>query len=95
MPKTNPKRIPRTQADVDKAFMEGLNVGMEISIDIMMSVLLDKHGAKQEELDIYGAEINDLCDSINEGYVNYADIRNTLREDYNFKIKPLTRRLKI
>ena len=94
MPKTNPKRIPRTQADVDKAFMEGLNVGMEISIDIMMTVLLDKHDARQEELDIFSAEINELCDSINKGYVNYADVRNTLREDYRFKIAPLTRRFR-
>lgn len=94
MPKTNPKRIPRTQADVDKAFMEGMNVGMEISIDIMMTVLLDKHDAKQEELDIFSSEINELCDSINKGYVNYADVRNTLREDYRFKIAPLTRRFR-
>lgn len=94
MPKTNPKRIPRTQADVDKAFMDGMNAGMEISIDMMMTIFLDKHGATQEELDVFAAELHELCDSINKGYVNYADVRNTLREDYHFKINPLTRRLR-
>ena len=95
MSKTNPKRIPRTQADVDKAFMSGMNTGIEILCDIFLNVLLDKHNATQEELDVFATEVNELCDSLNQGYVNYADIHNTLREDYGFKLIPLTRRMKI
>lgn len=94
MPKTNPKRIPRTQADVDRAFMDGMNIGMEIAIDMFMTVLLDKHDAKQEDLDVFAAEVNDLCDSIDKGYINYVDLRNTLREDYHFKIAPLKRKVR-
>lgn len=94
MQKTNQKRIPRTQADVDRAFMDGMNVGMEITIDLFMTVLLDKHNATQAEIDVLAVELESLCDSIDKGYINYVDLRNTLREDYHFKIAPLKRKVR-
>ena len=39
MPKTNPRRIPRTQADVDKAYSNGIVEGLNRGIDLMLSLI--------------------------------------------------------
>ena len=89
--KTNPNRQPRTQADVDKAFDAGQMFGIERGIELFLYVLVDKHNASQDELDVFAAEVNGLCQSVNEGYVTFADIRNMLTEEYGFKFEGLTR----
>ena len=50
MPKTNPRRIPRTQADVDKAYSNGIVEGLNRCIDLMLYVLIDKHDAPMDDV---------------------------------------------
>lgn len=50
MPKTNPRRIPRTQADVDKAYSNGIVEGLNRGIDLMLYVLIDKHDAPMDDV---------------------------------------------
>lgn len=92
MAKKNPNKIPRTQADVDRAFMDGMAFGIQGGIELFLYVLVDKHNATQEELDTFAGEVNSLCQSVNEGYVTFADIRKMLTEEYRFKFEGLTRR---
>ena len=49
---------------------------------IMFTVLLDKEGFTQEDLQRLWREVNDLSDSIAQGYVSAADLRNVLRREY-------------
>ena len=86
MMKTNPKRIPRTQADVDKAFRAGLKVGQDYATVIYLSVLYDKEFATAEIMQRVGMEVNDLADSVIKGYVTIADLRNTLKEEYGVEL---------
>lgn len=90
--KKNPNKIPRTQADVDRAYWDGVNDGLDGGIQMMLYVLVDKHDATQEELDTFGAEVNSLAESINEGYASFADIRRVLSEEYKFKFEGVRRK---
>lgn len=48
--KTNPRKIPRTQADVDRAYCAGINEGLNRGIELMLYVLIDKHNTSMEEI---------------------------------------------
>lgn len=58
MPKTNPRRIPRTQADVDKAYSNGIVEGLNRGIDLMLYVLIDKHDAPMDDVQQLAGELN-------------------------------------
>lgn len=88
----NPKRIPRTQADVDRAYTQGVDDGIEGGIEMFLYVLMDKHNATQDELDIFAAEVNSLAESIAGGYLSFADVRRVLTDDYGFKFRKVRRK---
>ena len=80
MPKTNPRRIPRTQADVDKAYGNGIVEGLSRGIDLMLYVLIDKHDAPMDDVQQLAGELNHAAQCVAEGYVTWADIRQMLKE---------------
>lgn len=79
--KTNPKKIPRTEADVRKAFDDGVKQGVSNATAIFLTVMLDKFGARDKVQDIWN-EICDLSDSIGQGYVSLGDLRHVLLTEY-------------
>lgn len=83
MPKTNPRRRPATQADVERAKKAAQGEAISLAMTIMFTVLLDKEGFTQEDLQRLWREVNDLSDSIAQGYVSAADLRNVLRREYS------------
>lgn len=80
MPKTNPRRIPRTQADVDKAYSNGVVEGLNRGIDLMLYVLIDKHDAPMDDLQQLASELNHAAACVVEGYITWADISQMLKE---------------
>ena len=84
--KTNPKRIPKTQADVDRAEEKGRAFGMEFMANLTLWVLIDKHDAPDEDVLQLRDEILYLCDSIDKGYVSYPDIRRALRVEHGTEV---------
>lgn len=82
MPKTNPRRRPATQADVERAKKAAQGEAISLAMTIMFTALLDKEGFAQEDLQRLWREVNDLSDSIAQGYVSAADLRNVLRREY-------------
>lgn len=81
MPKRiNPRRVPRTQADVDKAYNDGIVEGLNRGIDLMLYVLIDKHDAPMDDLQQLAGELNHAAQCVAGGYVTWADIRQMLKE---------------
>lgn len=62
--KVNPRRVPRTEADVAAAYTKGVAEGLNRGIELMLYVLIDKHAAE--------------C--VAEGYVTWAGVRRMLKE---------------
>lgn len=84
--KTNPYKIPRTQADVERAEEKGQLFGMEFMANLVMWVLADKHEAPDEDVRQLNEEIQYLCDSIEKGYVSYPDIRRALKDEHGIEV---------
>lgn len=84
--KTNPNKIPRSQADVDRARKQGYDEGIHGALTIMLYTLKDKHGATDEELAEFGRNFNYTLDSIQKGYVKERDLQSVIREDYGLEL---------
>ena len=83
--KINPNRVPRTQADVDRAFENGIREGSHVASVIMMSALLDKFNAGDYIADVWSA-FEKLSVEVIERRVTIPDLQTVLREEYGIKI---------
>lgn len=84
--KVNPRRIPRTEADVSAAYAKGVTEGLNRGIELMLYVLIDKHDAPMEDVQQLAAELNHAAECVAEGYVTWAGMRRMLKE-YNVEVE--------
>lgn len=84
--KINPRKIPRTQEDVDRAMAEGRDFGMEFVLNLVLFILKDKHDAPDEDIMQLRDEFMYTIDSVNKRYLSYADIVRTLKSDYDLSV---------
>ena len=84
--KTNPNKIQRTQADVDRAYEKGLDFGRQTAMAIFMLTLLDKEGADLEIMQRVWREICDLSEDVINGTVTVPAIKTVLKEEYDINI---------
>lgn len=85
-PKTNPKKIPATMADVEKAKKQAANEAMQCTMALFLRVLLDKEHATLEDVQRVGRETNELAEAISRGEVSWADVFNSLIEEDNIEV---------
>lgn len=78
--KVNPRRVPRTQKDVDAAFDRGVTEGLNRGIELMLYVLIDKHAAPMDDVQQLATELNHAAECVAEGYITWSDIRRILKE---------------
>ena len=80
--KTNPRRIPATQADVEAARVDGIEKGLRL----FLFTLIEQDGADAEEIRNLMKKIEYTADSISKGYIKWPDIERTLREEYDCEV---------
>lgn len=85
--KVNPRRIPRTQSDVDRAREQGRNEGITGALTIFLYTLKDKFGASDDELKEFADAFNYVLDSITKGYVTEADLRTVVKVEYGYVLE--------
>lgn len=78
--KVNPRRVPRTQKDVDAAYDQGITEGLHRGIELMLYVLIDKHAAPMDDVQQLATELNHAAECVAEGYVTWSNIRRILKE---------------
>ena len=76
--KPNPKKKPATQADVKKAKSQVETRVIKLAWAIMFSVLADKEGMSDEDLQRIWKEVEDLSGSISKGYVNLSEFQKDM-----------------
>lgn len=86
MNKTNPRLRPATMADVEHAKKVAHTEAIGYAMTIFFTVLFDKHEATKNELRVFWDEVNELSDSIAQGYVSISDLRTVLNREYDIKI---------
>lgn len=84
--KTNPRRRPATQADVERARDEAVTETVRFCMTIFFTVLLDKFAASKEDLQRVWDEVNDLSDSVKKKYVSLKDLKTVLVEEYDIHL---------
>ena len=72
----NPRKQPRTQADVDKAYIQGMKDG-EV---IFLSTLLDKYSFEIDVTQVWN-DYQKLCMEIAEGRVRVKDLLDALKDE--------------
>ena len=82
---SNPRRRPRTEADVRKAFEEGVNAGVQNASAIFLTVILDKYGMSDKVQNVW-KDICKLSEEIGEHRVRISDLRHVLLNEYNIKV---------
>lgn len=83
--KINPRRRPKTEADVNRAWEQGVLDGVTNACAIFMTVLVDKFDGGPYIPDVW-REINKLSEEIKERRVSVADLRHTLLEEYGISV---------
>lgn len=78
--KVNPRRVPRTQKDVDAAYDRGIAEGLHRGIELMLYVLIDKHAAPMDDVQQLARELNHAAECVAEGYIAWPGIRQILKE---------------
>ena len=84
--KVNPRRRPATMADVNRAVEQATNDALAASAAIFLTVLCDKESADAEVIQRVWQEMQELSQSIIDGYVSVADLKDTLRKEYGVDI---------
>lgn len=81
MSKKNPRRIPCSLADVEKAKREGAKYALEWA---MWSLL--ENGASTEDVRKFVETFHNLVEHIAAGRISAWDIRSSLEEDFNTEV---------
>ena len=79
--KVNPKRIPVTQADINKIKREVQLKAINYAWSIFFTVMVDKEGYGKVRLKRIWQEVSNLSDSIAKGYVKVEDLMKTLNDE--------------
>ena len=85
--KVNPRRRPATAADVARAKKDAVHESTCAALVILFSVLRDRKGMTTDELQDIWASVMDRSDSINQGYCNLSDLRDTLAQEDGIYIR--------
>lgn len=84
--KPNPRKIPATKADIEKAKKQGTDKAATFAIAIIFSALTDKMGwTKEQLLELWG-HVDYISDSVTKGYVTIPQLLHTLKEEYGVSI---------
>ncbi len=79
--KINPRRRPVNEADMNRAKELAKAEAVRYAWAIVFTVLRDKEGYDQEAIRRVWKEIEDMCQSIVEGYVSLPDLERVLRQE--------------
>lgn len=79
--KVNPKRQGYTGQDVNRAMRQGIDLGVNHAIRMVLYLLLDKHGAPKEDVKELAKELEWLGNHINEGRLSWNDVDKVLHEN--------------
>lgn len=85
--KTNPRRIPATMEDVNKAKKQAAEDALRAAYAIFFTVMWDKEGLEIDGMKRIWDEVNALSQSVTNKYVSIADLQRTLRDEYGIELE--------
>ena len=83
--KVNPRKVPKTLADVERAYQRGRDDGTAGALTIMLYTLKDKCGADDDQLREFAELFNYTVESIAKGFITEADLRTVIKAEYGLQ----------
>lgn len=87
--KTNPKKIPKSQVDVDRAYEKGKTDAMTIFLNICVFTLGSDMGMSDEDLELFNKRFIKNLECHIMGEMSEKDIRETLLAEKGWEIQLL------
>lgn len=84
--KTNPRKIPVTQADLKRAVDDAATRAFRLSNVLFMTVLLDKFDFDIDQLNEAWKALNKLSDEVLEKRVSVHDLKMVLKTEYYINV---------
>lgn len=84
--KTNPRRIPRSQADVDRAYQRGMEDATQGLLGIVVITLKDL-GEPDDYIAKFEKKFNKTVQSLLNGDIKERDVSGALKEDYDIEVE--------
>lgn len=81
--RTNPRRVPVSAADVDKAFRDGC----VLTMDLMMFTLLTDMDVSAEWMDKYHERYMAHLRAYKAGYISQQDIRDAVKAETGWEFE--------
>lgn len=85
--KVNPRRIPRSQADVERARDEGADIGAQLMLDLMVFTLATDFNLPDTWLDRFHERFMAHMESYTKGYLTQEDMRSTTLTERGWEVK--------
>lgn len=86
MPRTNPRRKPASQADVERARLEGQAEGARYMAGALFMALTDTVAASDDDFQTIWNRAMKIHQEVIERRITWADIMRTLKEERGFRI---------
>jgi hypothetical protein len=90
--KKNPRRLPCTQADVDKARAEGRYEGFNGLMGMFLWVRSEDFGDSHKDLKRTQERVLYYCQEIKDGRLKLVDIMSALKEEHDITFELVERR---
>ena len=81
----NPRSVPKTKADVDRAYEQGVHDGMMMFLNIALLTFNDI-GCEDEFLERFNKKFNSNLESHVKRFINERDIQETLKSEKGWEI---------
>lgn len=85
--KTNPRNIPRSQADVDRAYQDGADFGCVFCPTLSILALKDKFGFTNEQITDFRRAFHTTLESHNAGEIKFREVKQALLGDYDITVR--------
>ena len=86
--KVNPRKhiFQMNEQELKKELEKAANNGVGLALALFITVMVDKYGFSQDDIQTLWGHLNKLSEEVKEGRVNAWDLRNVLMEEYNIEL---------
>lgn len=84
--KANPRRIPRTEADCEKRFKEGVELGCHSAIAMLVFTLVDSEFLTNDDVHEFSKRFQSTVECVAKGNLKIKDLELILFEEYDWKV---------
>lgn len=86
MGKVNPNKRPASEADVRRAYKDGLREGFKLSLDLTLHALVCDMEISDEDLDKFNHYFNALLRSYNDGTLKRKEIVQNMMDEKGMEV---------